>query len=373
MVKVLNNDIFQSKAQTLVNTVNCVGIMGKGLALEFKNRFPEMFKDYVERCERGEVKLGEPYLYKSLLMPWILNFPTKDHWRSVSNFKDIICGLEYLLNHYKDWGITSLAVPPLGCGHGQLEWRIVGPTLYRYLNRLDIPVELYAPYGTPHEELSSEFLGGESDVERAPASMPIAQWIKPAWVALVEILNRIEQQPYHWPVGRTTFQKIAFVATMEGLPTGLAFMKSSYGPFSPKLKEMITKLVNHGLIREEKLGRMFMVKTGQTFVDAWKAYENEIKKWDSIIDRTVDLFVRMNTKQAEIVSTVLFAEKDLRRNGAGKPAESDVLCYVLQWKQKRRPVLDTGEVAHTIRNLAVLRWLNVRPSSDLPVPESAWM
>ncbi|KFZ44318.1 Appr-1-p processing protein [Smithella sp. SC_K08D17] len=373
MIDVLIADMFKSKAQTLINTVNCVGVMGKGLALEFKNQFPDMFKDYAERCRRGEVKLGEPYLYKSLLTPWVINFPTKDHWRSVSNLKDIMRGLDYLMKHYREWGITSLAVPPLGCGQGQLEWRIVGPTLYRYLKTMDIPVELYAPYGTPHEELKLEFLNRNGDAEKPSAEMPNPQWIKPAWIALVEILNRIEQQPYHWPVGRTTFQKIAFVATMEGLPTGLAFMKSSYGPFSPKLREMITKLVNHELIREQKYGRMFMVKTGQTFADAKKAYENEIVKWEPIIEKTVDLFVRMNTMQAEIVSTVLFAEKELKRNGKDKPAETDVLSYVLQWKQKRRPALDSENVAQTIRNLAVLKWLNVQHSSSLPVLESSWL
>ncbi|MEW6459483.1 MAG: macro domain-containing protein [Bacillota bacterium] len=148
MVKVLVGDLFQSKAQTLVNTVNCVGVMGKGVALEFKKRFPDMYQDYLARCARKEVKLGRPYLYKSLFPPWILNFPTKDHWRSVSRLEDIVRGLEYLLTRYEEWGITSLAMPPLGCGHGQLEWRVVGPTLYRYLSRLGIPVELYAPHGT---------------------------------------------------------------------------------------------------------------------------------------------------------------------------------------------------------------------------------
>ena len=107
MVKVLIGDLFESKAQTWVNTVNCVGVMGKGVALEFKNRFPDMYEDYVARCKRGEVKLGRPYLFKRLVPPWILNFPTKDHWRSVANLKSIIEGLEYLLRHYKDWGIQS--------------------------------------------------------------------------------------------------------------------------------------------------------------------------------------------------------------------------------------------------------------------------
>ncbi len=93
MIKALTGNILESKAQTLVNTVNCVGVMGKGIALEFKNRFPEMFKDYEQRCRRKEVMLGKPYLYKSLFPPWVLNFPTKGHWRSVSNLQDIVRGL----------------------------------------------------------------------------------------------------------------------------------------------------------------------------------------------------------------------------------------------------------------------------------------
>ena len=153
MVKVLIGDLLSSTAQTLVNTVNCVGVMGKGIAAEFKRRFPDMHEDYVRRCDDGEVELGKPYLFCSANPPWILNFPTKDHWRSVSSLIDIVRGLEYLEQHYVKWGIRSLAVPPLGCGLGQLEWRVVGPTLYRHLERLDLVVELYAPFGTPHEEL----------------------------------------------------------------------------------------------------------------------------------------------------------------------------------------------------------------------------
>jgi O-acetyl-ADP-ribose deacetylase (regulator of RNase III) len=115
-VTVHEGDIFKSRAQTLVNTVNCVGVMGKGIALGFRKRFPQMHDDYVQRCDRGEVRLGQPYLYKQAEGPWILNFPTKDHWRSVSRLADIETGLRYLEGHYREWGIESLAVPPLGVG-----------------------------------------------------------------------------------------------------------------------------------------------------------------------------------------------------------------------------------------------------------------
>lgn len=371
MTKVLIGNLLESKAQTLVNTVNCVGVMGKGIALEFKNRFPEMFKDYHLRCQRGELRLGQPYLYRSLVPPWVLNFPTKDHWRSVSNLDDIVRGLEYLVEHYKDWGIASLAVPPLGCGQGQLEWRVVGPTLFRYLSRLDVPVEIYAPYGTPCDELKSDFLDGDSAATATRASVAAPDRVRPAWVALVEILHRLEQEPYHWPVGRTTFQKIAYVATREGLPTHLHFTKGSFGPFSPELKGLVTRLVNNGLIHEERLGRMFAVKVGLTFEDARKAYLEDLRRWEPTILKIADLFVRLRSDQSEVVATVLFAADAVAAAAKGKPAECEVLEEVMHWKQRRRPPLNEGEVAYTIRSLAALRYLSVKPSANLPISQEA--
>jgi uncharacterized protein YwgA/O-acetyl-ADP-ribose deacetylase (regulator of RNase III) len=364
MVKVLIGDMFASNAQTLVNTVNCVGIMGKGVALAFKEHFPDMFEDYVRRCQHGQVKLGQPYLYTRVTPPWVLNFPTKDHWRSVSRLEDIVRGLEYLEDHYHEWGITSLAVPPLGCGHGQLEWRVVGPTLYRYLKCLEIPVELYAPFGTSHDELQPTFL------DPASSAIPIAHpyRIEPGLVALVEILQRIESEPYHWPVGRTMFQKIAYFATESGIPTGLQYQRGSYGPYAAQLKQVESRLINNGLIREERLGRMFAVRVGQTYHDARRAYAAHFVQWEPIISKLADLFMRMQTDQAEIAATVHFVARDLTRHGK-TVTESDVLRGVMEWKQKRRPPLVEKEVAGTIRNLNVLSWLNVRPSNDLPIAE----
>jgi uncharacterized protein YwgA/O-acetyl-ADP-ribose deacetylase (regulator of RNase III) len=372
MVNVLIGDMFKSKAQTLVNTVNCVGIMGKGIALEFKKRFPEMHEDYVRRCEAKEVKLGQPYLYRSLLPPWILNFPTKDHWRSVSRLEDIVRGLRYLERRHREWGITSLAVPPLGCGHGQLEWRVVGPTLYRHLKQLGIPVELYAPYGTPHEEMQPTFLEQTPVEEKVGTSGDPASRMKPAWVALVKILDEIENERYHYPVGRTAFQKIAYFATESGIPTGLSYRRSSYGPYAPELKALVTRLVNNGLIREERLGRMFAVKPGPTFEDAWRAYERDLAEWKDTIEALADLFMRMRTQQAELAATVHFAAKGAAsKKKTEEPSELDVLGEVMSWKQKRRPPLNEADVAATIRGLSVLGWLQVKPSSDLPVSEEA--
>ena len=370
MIKVLIGDLFTSKAQTLVNTVNCVGIMGKGIALQFRKRFPDMFRDYEERCRRKDVRLGRPYLYATMLPPYILNFPTKDHWRSVTRLADLERGLEYLLSHYREWGITSIAVPPLGCGEGQLEWRVVGPTLYRYLSRMDIPVELYAPYGTPHEELQISFLESAGPPAVASVAMPEPKWVQPAWVALVEIVRLIEAQTYRHFVGRTIFQKIAYVATVSGLPTGMKFEKKSYGPFSADLKKVYARLLNNGLLEEQGVSeKAFRVSVGKTHTDARKAYEEQIEQWRNIINKTADLFLRLDSRQAEVVATVLYSAGELKAKGIGKPSERDVLEAVQAWKIKRRPPLETEEIAQTIRNLGILSWLKLQYSEDLPVPE----
>ncbi len=366
-VKILVGNILQSKAQTLINTVNCVGGMGKGIALEFKNRFPDMYADYIQRCQRGEVKPGIPYLYKTLFPPQIVNFPTKGHWKSLSKLNDIERGLKHLVEHYKKWGVTSLAIPPLGCGNGQLEWRAVGPLIYRFMKDMDIPVEMYAPYGTNPKELTVEFLEQGADRCVEPAVTNGHSALNPAWVALIEILARIEQQPYHWPVGRTLFQKIAYVATNEGLPTGLQYQRGSFGPLSGDLKALEAKLVNNGLLQEEWRGKMFMVTVGPNFTRIRQKYTAQFEEWEQIIDKTVDLFGRVSTDQAEIIATVLFAVRELKDQP--KLSETAVLDAVMHWKQRRRPPLDRNTVASTIRNLATLRWLAVKTDPGFPVSD----
>lgn len=373
MVNILVGDLFESKCQTLVNTVNTVGIMGKGIALEFKKRFPDMFEDYVRRCAEGKVRLGEPYLYKRLTPPWILNFPTKEHWRSVSNLADLVRGLTYLEEHYKEWGINSIALPPLGCGHGQLEWKIVGPTLYRHMTRLDIQVELYAPHGTPPEELTPEFLSRGAE-QTVISGASINNKIESGLIAIVEVLSRIENEPYHWPIGRTVFQKIAYFATELGLKTGLNYSRGSFGPFASDLKLKITKLVNNGLIKEEQLGRMFSVRPGPTFEDALKLYKEDIQKAQPIIERLTDLFLRINTThQAELAATVHFVAKFYQKEYKEAPSETDVLNAVMEWKQRRKPSFEIAEMAKTIRNLASLGLISVRSSKDLPVTEEVFV
>lgn len=124
--------------------------MGKGLALAFKDRFPAMFRDYRERCERGEVRVGQPYLYKPNAPgdPWVLNFPTKDDWRRPSRLPWIRAGLEHFAEHYREWGVTSIAFPQLGTLNGKLSWDEVRPLMHELLDSLDLDVRVYTVQGS---------------------------------------------------------------------------------------------------------------------------------------------------------------------------------------------------------------------------------
>lgn len=362
LVDIREGDIFKSDAQTLVNTVNCVGVMGKGIALGFRKRFPEMHDDYVQRCERDEVKLGRPYLYKRRERPWIVNFPTKDHWRSMSRLADIEEGLEYLEANYRDWGIESLAVPPLGSGYGGLEWQVVGPTLYRHLDQLDIPVELYVPFGTPHEELRPAHFQDSLITEPPPAFSRIG----PDWVALLTVLERLEGQTYRPRIGRTSFQKLAYFATVEGFELGLSFSRGSHGPYATELKQYTSHLLNNGLIQENRLGRMFEVQLGATYEAAKRSFAKELPRFEPQVERLVDLFARITTtKDAELAATVHFVAGELTSESGAHPSERQIVERVLHWKQRRQPALTETDVSQAVRGLNLLGWIDARLTEDL--------
>jgi uncharacterized protein YwgA len=226
---------------------------------------------------------------------------------------------------------------------------------------------MYAPYGTPREQLTVGFLSQSPLSRQSGTGNRILQRLNPAWVALAEIVYRIEKQAYHMPVGRVIFQKIAYVATALGIPTELKYTRGTFGPYSRELDEVKKRLSNTSLIQEQKSGNMFRVLPGLAYEKDREKYKEDINKWNDLIDKTVDLFLRLDTNQAEIVATVLFVEKEI--NKRPNIAEKDVLNEVMKWKQKRLPPLSEHEVAMTIRNLGVLKWFHVQPSSDLPVDE----
>jgi hypothetical protein len=177
-LSVVEGDMFFSRMHTLTVSVNCVGIMGKGLASRAKYQFPDVYVFYQDLCRKRRLQMGKPCLYKressfdyqladepstlsnGNLETWFLLFPTKRHWRENADIDGIEKGLQWLRDNYKEQGITSLAIPALGCGLGRLEWHDVGPLMCKYLATVDIPVWIYLPAErkVPDELLKKEFL-----------------------------------------------------------------------------------------------------------------------------------------------------------------------------------------------------------------------
>ncbi len=141
---IINGNIFNTKAQTIVNTVNCVGVMGKGIALVFKLRYPLMFDIYRKYCSEHLIDIGKLWLYKGEAnAPWVLNFPTKTHWKLPSEYSYIEEGLRKFVSTYKEKGITSIAFPLLGANNGGLDKDVVLDIMYKHLKECDIPIEIY--------------------------------------------------------------------------------------------------------------------------------------------------------------------------------------------------------------------------------------
>ena len=140
MIKYMKGTVFNTRAQTIVNAVNCVGVMGAGIALEFKLRYPEMFNDYVEQCRSKRIKTGVPSLYKYSDNEFIMNFPTKGHWKYPSKIQWIDEGLKYFVNNYKRMNIKSIAFPKLGTNNGGLDWNDVKILMEKYLEPINLMV-----------------------------------------------------------------------------------------------------------------------------------------------------------------------------------------------------------------------------------------
>lgn len=363
IVKIGN--IFESTSKTLVNTVNCVGVMGKGIALEFKKRYPLMFNEYVQLCNAGEVKPGQPYYYSDLCGASILNFPTKDHWRSPSKLSYIEKGLNWFRKNYEELGITSIAFPPLGCGNGGLTWAVVGPLMYSKLADLPIDIEIYAPYGTNPAELSENFLSSNVIQSSKEVIGNKNLSFNKYWLLILYVVQKLNRDRYSLSVGRTIFQKVCYILTRTGIPTGFNFVEGSYGPYAKEVHEALTVLSNANLMTERQLGKMIETVVSPEFILPYDQFSSsEIEKADSAID----LLSRINsTDQAEMVATVLFSYDELMGSNHA-PTDCDVFNHILSWKPRWKNQKET-EIIKTIYSLSSLNWMSPIYSGNLILPE----
>lgn len=235
MINFRSGDILNADAEALVNTVNCVGIMGRGIALQFKNMFPENFEAYARACDRGEVQPGRMFVFETgqLTNPrFIINFPTKRHWRGKSRIEDIESGLRALRDEIERRSIRSIAIPPLGSGLGGLNWTDVRPRILAALNGLgDVRLEIYEPVGAP----PADVMARSRDVPK----------MTPGRAALVVLMQRYVGGLMDPFVSLLEVHKLLYFLQEAGEGLQLRYNKAHYGPFAENLTHLLRKVEGH--------------------------------------------------------------------------------------------------------------------------------
>lgn len=232
MVEFVTGNLLEADAEALVNTVNTKGVMGKGVALQFKRAFPENYKAYRAACERGQVQLGRMFVFDSGRMGrprYVINFPTKDHWRSRSRLADIDSGLEDLRRVLVELEIESVAVPPIGCGLGGLRWADVRPRIETALGSLPVRVLVYEPHGAPAPEEMPE----RRDRPRMTAFRATLIWLLSRYLTPGEAASPLE------------VQKLLYFLQEAGEPLRLNFEKQRYGPYADAARHAVTHIEGH--------------------------------------------------------------------------------------------------------------------------------
>ncbi|MCT7981338.1 macro domain-containing protein [Laspinema olomoucense] len=213
-IKVIKGNLFTSHCQTLVNTVNCVGVMGAGIALEFRLRYPKMYSSYVELCKKNLLDVGQLWLYKSSRR-WVLNFPTKKHWKNPSQVKFLELGLQKFVDTYRQKEITSIAFPLLGTQHGGIPQKKSLEIMKFYLGQCDLPIEIYIydPGSTDDifPDIKSRFLSlkDETIVEITGLKQPYINKVKEA--LLNDSISSISNLLSVKGIGITTVEKTLLV------------------------------------------------------------------------------------------------------------------------------------------------------------------
>lgn len=233
MIRYAQGNLLQADAEALVNTVNTVGRMGKGIALQFKQAFPDNFAAYARACKADEVRPGRMFITETGMTVnprYIINFPTKRHWRNKSRLDDIDTGLAALIADVQRLGIRSVAVPPLGCGNGGLDWSAVHPRIVAAFERIpEVDVLLFAPTGAPPAEAMP--------VRTRRPNMTVARAL------LVMLMDQYQELDYRLTL--LEIQKLAYFLQEAGEKLRLRYEPGHYGPYADNLNKVLERIEGH--------------------------------------------------------------------------------------------------------------------------------
>ena len=236
MINIAHGNLLKADVDALVNTVNTEGVMGKGIALQFKRAYPQAYSLYRHACQAGDVKVGAMHVVDMGTMGggarWIINFPTKGHWKAKSRIEDIKAGLVALRQTIMDLGIRSIAVPPLGCGNGGLNWSAVEPLIRSELGSIEgVDVQVYSPDGAPAAD--------EMPNRTAKPAMTMGM---AAIIALVDKYKSGLLEPF---VRLIEVHKLMYFLQEAGEPLKLRYEEGIYGPYSTNLRHVLDRMEGH--------------------------------------------------------------------------------------------------------------------------------
>lgn len=345
MIKLTQGDLLkQGDVDAIVNTVNCVGVMGKGIALQFKNKWPANFIAYAAACKAGQVRPGRMFVFDSggLVKPnFIINFPTKDHWRGSSKIEFIRDGLVDLVAQVKRLGIRSIAVPPLGCGNGGLDWADVRPLIEAAFEALpDVEVRLFEPAGAPDPKTM--------EVRTKRPRMTAGR------AAIVKVLDTYRELNYG--LSKIEVQKLAYFLQEAGGPLDLPFVKHHYGPYSDTLRHALNTMEGHfirglgdGVVEAEIEPIEDALAEAEAFIAAKQ--HSELAGQVDRVGRLIDGY--QSSYGMELLASVHWVaahEADVR-------SLDDAVAAVHAWNDRKRHLMKPEHIASAWKRLGDEGWL----------------
>ncbi|CAM3590319.1 macro domain-containing protein [Deinococcus frigens] len=342
MIRAEQGNLLDAKAMALVNTVNTVGVMGKGIALQFKRAFPDNYREYVQAVKKGEVQIGKMFVTQRppLYTPqFIINFPTKQHWREKSQLEYITAGLEDLVQTLLALEIKSVAIPPLGCGHGGLDWDEVRPLIVQALNALpDVEVLLYSPDATPEA-----------------LAMPNAKKIvsMTRWRALMIKLIDLYLIPDYF-LGRIEAMKLAYFIQAAGEDMKLNFRAARFGPYSERVQHALEDMEGtfiQGLGDGSGRSQIQLMPGAVQAANAFLAEESGSGKAN--LEAVAELIAGFETSYTmELLSSVHWVATE-----QGATTWEEALEKVGQWSDRKKQMMEPYHVQVAWEQLAELGWL----------------
>lgn len=345
MIEYQTGNLFAAEVEALVNTVNCVGVMGRGVALQFKKAFPDNFKAYAGACKRGEVEPGRMFITERLDNPkYIINFPTKRHWRGKSRIDDIESGLDALACEIRERGIQSIALPPLGSGLGGLKWPDVRSRIESALVdvSVDVRVIVFEPDGAPDAAVMARLSEApEMNASRAALIVAVDAYLggqKSGSITLLEL------------------HKLMYFLQVAGEPLKLRYEKLHYGPYADNLRHVLLRFEGHylsgyfdgGNEPDKSLALMpGAVNDAQAFLEGSAAANARLREVAELTDGHKGPFAM------ELLATVHWV---IYHEGADTIA--DVIQRVRMWNAHKRESFFSEQIAEACKTLVARGWLS---------------